>query len=180
MTAHKVFIEDNKHLKSLEDEVIHLTITSPPYVTTEFKKGQEFDYDGFLSLFQRTCQELYRVTVPGGRFALNIADIITKYRYNDNYMARAPLGSDAFQMAQNAGWKLLERFIWDKGYTRNFGGPLLGRDAAASRHGCVILSSRTLHSWFGPCRSRWERCESGNRCCGDVSRYLSAASCGGV
>jgi len=124
---HTIYIADNKKLVHLPDVCVHLTITSPPYVTTEFKRGQKFDYDGFLSDFSRLSEQLFRVTVPGGRFALNVADIITKYRYSDEKtISRVPLGSDVFQVAQNAGFRLLERFIWDKGYTRNFGGPLLG------------------------------------------------------
>ena len=127
MTKHTVYIADNKELTRLESESIHLTVTSPPYVTTEFRRDQEFDYEGFLGHFQAVCREIYRVTVTGGRFALNVADIITKYRYDDdNTISRVPLGSDTLQAALDSGFRLLERFIWDKGYTRNFGGPLLG------------------------------------------------------
>jgi DNA modification methylase len=125
--SHRIFLADNRHISTIPDASVHLTVTSPPYVTTEFKRGQEFDYDGFLDSFGSLCLELFRITVPGGRFALNVADILTKYRYSDDStIARVPLGSDTFQAAQNAGFRLLERFIWDKGYTRNFGGPMLG------------------------------------------------------
>jgi len=125
--THTIYRADNKYLIRLEAESVHLIVTSPPYVTTEFKRGQEFDYDGFLSEFSRVCEQLYRVLVPGGRFALNVADIVTKYRYEDeDSIARVPFGSDCLQVAQNAGFRFLERFIWDKGFTRNFGGPLLG------------------------------------------------------
>jgi len=86
---------DNRHLDRLPESSIHLTVTSPPYVTTEFKRGQQFNYHGFLDHFATVCKEIYRVTVPGGRFALNIADVITKYRYADNKtISRIPLGSD--------------------------------------------------------------------------------------
>lgn len=124
---HTIYLADNRELRHLPDSRVHLTVTSPPYVTTEFRRGQDFDYPGFLHEFGQLCAELFRVTVPGGRFALNVADIITKYRYDDDQtISRVPLGSDCFQAAQIAGFRLLERFIWDKGYTRNFGGPLLG------------------------------------------------------
>lgn len=114
-------------MSKLPAQSVHLTVTSPPYVTTEFRRGQKFDYDGFLSHFEKVAQELFRVTVSGGRFALNVADIVTKYRYTDDKtISRLPLGSDLLQITQNAGFRLLERFIWDKGFTRNFGGPLLG------------------------------------------------------
>jgi modification methylase len=127
MIRHTVYVADNARLSELPPESVHLTVTSPPYVTTEFKRGQEFDYDGFLEHFGAVCREIFRVTVSGGRFALNVADVITKYRYEDgSTISRVPLGSDTFQVAQAAGFRLLERYIWDKGYMRNFGGPLLG------------------------------------------------------
>lgn len=127
MVEHRIYLFNNSELQRLEPSSVHLTVTSPPYVTTEFKRGQEFDYDGFLEHFKKVCKELYRVTVPGGRFALNVADIISKYRYDDdNTISRIPLGPDTFAVAQKTGFRLLERYIWDKGYTRNFGGPLLG------------------------------------------------------
>ncbi|ABK43793.1 DNA methylase N-4/N-6 domain protein [Magnetococcus marinus MC-1] len=125
--THTVYYADNNNMHLLEDESVHLVVTSPPYVTTEFKKGQAFEYDLFLDAFSSVCSSLFKVLVPGGRFALNVADVITKYRYKDSsLMARAPLGSDLLQVAQNSGFRFLERYIWDKGYTRNFGGPLLG------------------------------------------------------
>ena len=125
--SHRIYQADNNKLSLLDDSSVHLVVTSPPYVTTEFKKGQDFDYEGFLEHFRAVCQQLYRVLVPGGRFALNVADIITKYRYSDeDTISRVPFGSDTFQIAQSVGFRLLERYIWDKGFTRNFGGPLLG------------------------------------------------------
>lgn len=127
MTTHVIYIADNKGLRQLSDESIHLTVTSPPYVTTEFHRDQEFDYEGFMKRFVELCHDLFRVTVPGGRFALNVADMITKYRYADaDTISRVPFGCDTLNAALGAGFRLLERFIWDKGYTRNFGGPLLG------------------------------------------------------
>jgi DNA modification methylase len=118
---------NNTFLSRIDDNSIHLTVTSPPYVTTEFKRDQEFDYEGFLCEFGRVCEQVYRATVPGGRFALNVADIVTKYRYEDeDTLTRVPFGSDCLQVAQRTGFRLLERFIWDKGFTRTMGGPILG------------------------------------------------------
>jgi DNA modification methylase len=118
---------NNAAMCKMPSESVHLTVTSPPYVTTEFRRGQKFDYDDFLSHFEKVTQQLFRVTVSGCRFALNVADIVTKYRYaDDKTISRLPLGSDLLQITQKAGFRLLERFIWDKGFTRNFGGPLLG------------------------------------------------------
>ena len=73
---HIIYLTDNQQMVRLPDSCVHLTVTSPPYVTTEFRRGQEFHYDGFLKRFSEVCKQLFRVTVPSGRFALNVADII--------------------------------------------------------------------------------------------------------
>ena len=125
--THTVYRATNERLDRLDSDSIQLTVTSPPYVTTEFKRDQDFDYDGFLIEFEKVCREIFRVMVPGGRFALNVADMVTKYRYEDEKtIARASFGPDCIAVAQRVGFRSLERFIWDKGFTRNFGGPLLG------------------------------------------------------
>jgi len=126
-SRHTIYIGSNSMLSEIDDESVHLTVTSPPYVVTRFEKGQEFDYLGFLRHFSRVARELYRVTATGCNFALNVADVVTKYRYGEKQgLHRIPLGSDLLRICHRAGFRLLERFIWDKGYTRNFGGPLLG------------------------------------------------------
>jgi site-specific DNA-methyltransferase (adenine-specific) len=114
-------------MEELLNDSVHLTVTSPPYITTLFHEGQEFNYSGFLDHYRTVAREVHRVTVPGGRFALNVGDIVTKYRYPKlGTLLRVPLGPDLLQISIDAGFVLLERFIWDKGYTRNMGGPLLG------------------------------------------------------
>ncbi len=114
-------------MEDLHNDSVHLTVTSPPYITTLFHEGQEFNYGGFLDHYRTVVGEIYRATVPGGRYALNVGDIVTKYRYPKlGALLRVPLGPDLLQITIDTGFVLLERFIWDKGYTRNMGGPLLG------------------------------------------------------
>ncbi len=124
---HAVYLHSSERMDQLHNDSVHLTVTSPPYVATLFHKGQEFDYGGFLDHYRTVVSEIHRVTIPGGRFALNVGDILTKYRYPKlGTLLRVPLGPDLLQITVDAGFVLLERFIWDKGYTRNMGGPLLG------------------------------------------------------
>jgi site-specific DNA-methyltransferase (adenine-specific) len=126
-TDHAIYLHSSEAMDELLNDSVHLTVTSPPYISTLFHEGQEFDYEGFLDHYRTVVREVYRVTVPGGRYALNVGDIVTKYRYPKlGTLLRVPLGPDLLQISIDAGFVLLERFIWDKGYTRNMGGPLLG------------------------------------------------------
>jgi len=107
---HRIYVTNNTNLSDFPESSVHLTVTSPPYVTTRFERDQDFPYDDFLNEFSLVCKNLFRVTVPGGRFALNVADIITKYRYaDDSTIRRVPFGSDTLQVALQAGFRLLER-----------------------------------------------------------------------
>ena len=124
---HSIHLHSSEQMEKVLNDSVHLTVTSPPYITTLFHEGQEFNYSGFLDHYRTVVSEIYRVTVLGGRYALNVGDIVTKYRYPQlGTLLRVPLGPDLLQITIDAGFVLLERFIWDKGYTRNMGGPLLG------------------------------------------------------
>ncbi len=126
-STHVLTIADNLGLSEAPEACVDFVCTSPPYVTTTFERGQAFPYDSFIDYLQEVFAAVYWVLKPGCSFALNVADILTKYRYKESSgMSRASLGCDALTAAQNAGFRLFERFIWDKGFTRNFGGPLLG------------------------------------------------------
>lgn len=62
-------------LRALPNECIHLAITSPPYnVGLQYDSHDDrMPYDEYLKWLTTFWSELYRILVPGGRFALNIA-----------------------------------------------------------------------------------------------------------
>jgi len=90
-------------------------------------EGQTFDYKPYREMIQDVFREVWRVLIPDGRFCLNVADIRTKYFYtNEHNLYRVPLSADLLMLCHDLGFRLLDVFIWDKGFNRNFGGPLLG------------------------------------------------------
>ena len=62
-------------LHAMPNECVHLAITSPPYnVGLQYDShNDKMPYDEYLQWLTLFWSELYRVLVPGGRFALNIA-----------------------------------------------------------------------------------------------------------
>jgi site-specific DNA-methyltransferase (adenine-specific) len=62
-------------LCALPPECVHLAITSPPYnVGLAYDSHHDqMPYEEYLEWLQAFWRELYRILVPGGRFALNIA-----------------------------------------------------------------------------------------------------------
>jgi len=127
MTTHRIYIGNSRRMKEVPDKSVCCAITSPPYVTTLMKEGQTFDYGAYRDMVEHVFKEVYRVLIHDGRFCLNVADIRTKYFYEqDNGLYRVPISADLLTICQAIGFRLFDVFIWDKGFNRNFGGPLLG------------------------------------------------------
>jgi DNA modification methylase len=42
MTDHRIVFGDARNMRELDDESVHLAVTSPPYVTTKMEEGQDF------------------------------------------------------------------------------------------------------------------------------------------
>lgn len=123
VTTHLIIFGDSRRMSEIPDGSVHLTVTSPPYVTSRLRRGQRFPYAEYLEMIRSVFREVYRVTIPDGRFCLNAADIHSKYHYeDDDRFYRIPVGMDLLRIALEAGFRLLDIFIWDKGFNRNRGG----------------------------------------------------------
>jgi hypothetical protein len=48
-TDHAIYLHSSERMDELHNDSVHLTVTSPPYITTLFHEGQEFNYGGFLN-----------------------------------------------------------------------------------------------------------------------------------
>ncbi len=72
----KIICGDSREaLHAMPNESVHLAITSPPYnVGLEYDShNDKMPYADYLKWLMGFWAELYRVLVPGGRFALNVA-----------------------------------------------------------------------------------------------------------
>jgi len=126
-TTHKIYIGNSRRMNEVPNQSVSCVVTSPPYVTTLMKKGQKFDYAAYRAMIQEVFKEIWRVMIPDGRFCLNVADIRSKYFYEEeNGLYRVPISADLLMLCQEIGFRLFDTFIWDKGFNRCFGGPLLG------------------------------------------------------
>jgi len=114
MTCHKLIIGDSRHMPEIEDESVHLMITSPPYFNAPFDYKDLFkSYEVYLKLLEDVAKEVYRVLQKGRIAVLNIDDMLVK---GEKY----PIVADAIKIFQSAGFKYRDRIIWKKpdGYLR--------------------------------------------------------------
>jgi modification methylase len=101
-----VRIEDARDMSALPDASVHLMVTSPPYnVTKEY--DEDLTLKEYLDLLGAVFSETMRVLVPGGRAAINIANVGRK-----PYL---PLHLFAAQLMLELGFHMRGEIIWDKG-----------------------------------------------------------------
>jgi DNA modification methylase len=99
-------------LKSLPDDCIDCTMTSPPYWgKREYENGGiglEADYRDFVKDLAAIFLELKRVLKPTGSFWLNIGDT-----YNGKGLVGIPWRV-AFELTNAQGWTMRNSVVWNK------------------------------------------------------------------
>ena len=102
----RVLLGDSRKLDFLPDASCHLAVTSPPY-----NSGKDYDPDltlgEYRALLQAVFTEVYRVLVPGGRLAVNIANLGRR--------PYIPLASYVTLDLIEIGFLMRGEVIWDKG-----------------------------------------------------------------
>ena len=77
VTTHSLCCSDSRNLSRLENESVHLIVTSPPYWTlkdyppNERQLGAVEDYEKFLDELDKVWSECVRVLAPGAGFVVS-------------------------------------------------------------------------------------------------------------
>lgn len=135
-TIHRLIHGDACDLGFLEDESVHLVVTSPPYWTLKKyndhprQLGHVADYDEFLSNLQAVWSECLRVLVPGGRLVCVVGDVCLSRRLHGRHVV-VPLHADICVICRKLGFDNLNPIIWHKianaSYEVNNGSKFLGK-----------------------------------------------------
>lgn len=113
-TYHKLIIGDATSMREIEDESVHLMVTSPPYFNAPFDyKGLFKSYEDYIEMIQKVAEETYRVLKKGRIAVINIDDMLVDGE-------KFPIVADVTKIFQSAGFKYRDRIIWKKpdGYLR--------------------------------------------------------------
>lgn len=101
-----IHLHDSRDMSLIPDESVHLMITSPPYnVTKEY--DEDLTLNEYLELLSNVFKETWRVLVPGGRVAINIANVGRK--------PYIPLHAYVINIMDEIGFHMRGEVIWDKG-----------------------------------------------------------------
>ncbi len=101
----KIFCKSSEKMEELEDNSVHIMVTSPPY-----NVGKEYDENLSLSEYRkflkRVWSEVLRVLVPGGRVCINIANLGRK--------PYIPLHAFIVEDMLDLGFLMRGEIIWNK------------------------------------------------------------------
>lgn len=98
-----------KELKTIEDESVHLIITSPPYnVGKPYKNHYDLmPYQKYLEWLNKIWIESKRVLVKGGRICINVPSVTAEGSYQ-------PLFADIINQMRNLGFIMRGDILWYK------------------------------------------------------------------
>ena len=119
-TKHKLFHFDSRDLSFIEDESVHLVVTSPPYWTLkkyndhENQLGEVDDYELFLQELDKVWAHCNRVLVPGGRLICIVGDVCLSRRKNKGRHTVVPLHASIQEHCRLIGYDNLAPIIWYK------------------------------------------------------------------
>lgn len=104
-------------LQRMKSESVHLMVTSPPYYNAR-AYSQWTHIDAYLDDMRAIIRECYRVLDNHRAFVFNVGDIFDNDRKHTNSVwgkRRIPLGAYFTTIFEEAGFRFVDDFIWDKG-----------------------------------------------------------------
>ena len=119
-TAHNLYQADARSLSFIDDESVHLILTSPPYWTlkkyrdNENQLGEVEDYECFLKELDKVWKHCYRALVPGGRLVCVVGDVCLSRRKNNGRHTVIPLHASIQEHCRKIGYDNLAPIIWYK------------------------------------------------------------------
>lgn len=119
MTNHLLYHADARDLSFIQDNSVHLVLTSPPYFNLkEYRRGDNQlgiinDYQQFVDELEKVWRECYRILVPGGRIVCVVGDVCLSRRQYGRH-AVMPLHSDIAVTCRRIGFDNLNPILWHK------------------------------------------------------------------
>lgn len=114
MNLNRIYQGDSRNLQKIEDECVHLTVTSPPYYVG--KKYEDYlpTLGSYFEMLREVFQEVVRVTVPGGKIIINIGDIAVGSKYNGGFPQEVMIIPKLVDSLINLDTYLYARIVWEK------------------------------------------------------------------
>ena len=121
-TTHRVYQGDAREMRDVEDESVHLIVTSPPYFDlidyedtsdTDGQLGNLRDYERFLDELNKVWRRCYDALVPGGRLCIVVGDVCVSRKQAGRHFV-IPLHADIALACNAIGFDYLTPIYWSK------------------------------------------------------------------
>jgi len=122
-TKHLIINGDSRCMKELNDESVHLVITSPPYwqlkdYGTKEQIGFNDSYESYINNLNLVWKESFRVLHNGCRLCINIGDQFARSVYYGRYKV-IPIRTEIIKFCETIGFDYMGAVIWQKVTTTN-------------------------------------------------------------
>ncbi|MDR0606169.1 MAG: thermonuclease family protein [Bacteroidales bacterium] len=129
---YRIINGDSRQMNEVEDNSIHLIITSPPYwqlkdYGAENQIGFNDSYESYINNLNLVWAECFRVLHDGCRLCVNIGDQFARSVYYGRYKV-IPIHSEIIKFCETVGFDFMGQIIWQKATTMNTtgGGAIMG------------------------------------------------------
>jgi len=122
-STHKIIIGDSRRMGELEDESVHLVVTSPPYwqlkdYGNSGQIGFHDSYEDYVNNLSLVWSECGRVLHAGCRLCINIGDQFARSVYYGRYKV-IPIRTEIIKFCETIGFDYMGAIIWRKVTTCN-------------------------------------------------------------
>ncbi len=122
-TYHKIINGDSRSMIELDDNSVHLVVTSPPYwqlkdYGSENQIGYNDSYENYINNLNLVWKECYRVLHNGCRLCINIGDQFARSVYYGRYKV-IPIRQEIIKFCESFGFDYMGAVIWQKVTTSN-------------------------------------------------------------
>lgn len=123
VTNHKIIIGDSRNMAEVQNESVHLVVTSPPYwqikdYGDKNQIGFNDTYEEYISNLNAVWKECYRVLYPGCRLCVNIGDQFARAITYGRYKI-IPIREEIIRFCELIGFDYMGAIIWQKKTTMN-------------------------------------------------------------
>jgi len=122
-TNHKIIIGDSRLMAEINNESVHLVITSPPYwqlkdYGSDNQIGFDDSYEEYINNLNLVWNECYRILHKGCRLCVNIGDQFARSVYYGRYKV-IPIRTEIIKFCETIGFDYMGAIIWQKVTTTN-------------------------------------------------------------
>nr|MCH9665663.1 site-specific DNA-methyltransferase [Gammaproteobacteria bacterium] len=100
-------------LKTLPEDLIHLTFTSPPYYNARDYSQYE-SYEKYLQFLKEVFAEVHRTTKEGRFLIINTSPVIEPRPGRNQSSKRYAIPFDLNHVVQGIGWEFIDDIVWAK------------------------------------------------------------------